>query len=337
MGAERIHTQGDSNARSPATCKTYHRIWRIFFSWCQSQGLSWTNCNSPEILQFLQSGFELDLSVTSLKVQTSALAALFQKQWAILPEFRLYFQGLNRLKPPVRHPVPPWDLNVVLQALEESPFEPLDSVDLKHVTVKTVFLFAIASARRVSEIASLSCRSPWLKFHSDKAVLRTKPNFLPKVVTTFHLNQDIVIPVLQSQDSDNPSSSISKLDPVRALKIYVDRTQSLRHSDALFVLFGGRKAGCPASKRTIARWIVDSISTAYSKAGRTPPLPIKAHSTRKVSTSWAYHQNMTLESICNAATWASPHTFSKFYKFDVFHSQHSEFGRKVLQAAVARS
>ena len=46
----------------------------------------------------------------------------------------------------------PWDLGLVLNALKKAPFEPLKDVDFKFLTFKTVFLFALASDRRRSEI-----------------------------------------------------------------------------------------------------------------------------------------------------------------------------------------
>lgn len=36
-------------------------------------------------------------------------------------------------------PPPPWDLQLVLRALQEVPFEPLESVDLKFLTLKVFF------------------------------------------------------------------------------------------------------------------------------------------------------------------------------------------------------
>ncbi|KAE8618780.1 hypothetical protein XENTR_v10009500 [Xenopus tropicalis] len=318
-------------ARRPSTNRAYYRVWRTFLSWCSSNNLNWNTCTSPHILHFLQNGFDMNLSITSLKVQTSALAALFHKQWALMPEVRLFFQALQRIKPPIRDPTPSWDLNLVLAYLQHKPFEPLESANLKDLTLKTVFLIAIASARRVSELAALSSKFPWLKFHQDKAVLRTNPSFIPKMATTFHLNQEIVIPVLKN----NEDTTANSLDPVRALKEYILRTKSIRQSDSLFLLFGGPKAGLPASKRSIARWLVLLISEAYNKAGRPTPMTIRAHATRKVSTSWALHHEASLETICQAATWSSPHTFTKFYKFDVFNAAPAEFGRKVLKSAEA--
>lgn len=55
------------------------------------------------------------------------------------------------------------------------------------------FLLAIASARRVSDLGALSCHPHFLVFHPDTAVLRTRSGYLPKVVSKFHLNEEIVV------------------------------------------------------------------------------------------------------------------------------------------------
>ena len=53
--------------------------------------------------------------------------------------------------------VPSWDLFVVLNALRKPPFEPLASLPLRLLTLKTVFfLVSLALGRRSSEIHSIS-------------------------------------------------------------------------------------------------------------------------------------------------------------------------------------
>jgi hypothetical protein len=49
-----------------------------------------------------------------------------------------------------------WDLSLVLRALMEEPFEPMDRASLKNITLNTVFLVALATARRRSELHALS-------------------------------------------------------------------------------------------------------------------------------------------------------------------------------------
>ena len=48
-----------------------------------------------------------------------------------------------------------WDLGIVLEALSKPPYEPLREASLKHLTLKTVSLIAMASAGRCSELQSL--------------------------------------------------------------------------------------------------------------------------------------------------------------------------------------
>ena len=60
------------------------------------------------------------------------------------------------LKRPTPTPVlPEWDLGIVLEAIAKPPYEPLWAVSLKHLTYKTVFLSAMASAGRCSELQAL--------------------------------------------------------------------------------------------------------------------------------------------------------------------------------------
>ena len=47
--------------------------------------------------------------------------------------------------------LPQWDLGIVLEALSKPPYEPLREASLKHLTLKTVYLLAMASAGRHSE------------------------------------------------------------------------------------------------------------------------------------------------------------------------------------------
>lgn len=177
-------------------------------------------------------------------------------------------------------------------------------------------------------MGALSCKSPYLIFHNDRAELRTRPGFLPKVVSAFHINQPIVVPAWSSSEEGSPD-----LDVVRALRLYVSRTAALRRSDTLFVCYDAQKRGWPASKQTLARWIRQLIHQAYLAGGVRPPGAISAHSTRSVGSSWAARRGVSVDQLCRAATWSSVHTFMRFYKFDTFATSEASFGRRVLQSS----
>ena len=54
-----------------------------------------------------------------------------------------------------RNEVPSWDLSLVLSILSKAPFEPIKSISMKELTFKTVFLLALATGKRRSELHAL--------------------------------------------------------------------------------------------------------------------------------------------------------------------------------------
>ena len=66
------------------------------------------------ILAFLQLGVEMKLALSTIKGQVSALSVLFQRPLATHSLVRGFIQGVTWLNPPVKPPLNPWDLNLVL-------------------------------------------------------------------------------------------------------------------------------------------------------------------------------------------------------------------------------
>ena len=68
-------------------------------------------------------------------------------------------ENLNRLldsfncdKPKGPRGIPSWNLSLFLHQLTKAPFEPLRRASMKHWTFKTVYLLALRSCKRRSEI-----------------------------------------------------------------------------------------------------------------------------------------------------------------------------------------
>lgn len=70
--------------------------------------------------------------------------------------------------------IPPWDLSLVLNASSRTPFEPIDSSDLKLLLLKTTLLLALSTAKRVSALHALSFghEEAWLNSLCLVCVLR---------------------------------------------------------------------------------------------------------------------------------------------------------------------
>lgn len=60
--------------------------------------------------------------------------------------------------------------------------EPLETTPLSRLSMKTEFLVAVASARRVSELQALLIDPSYMVFYKDNLSLSPHPKFIPKVV-----------------------------------------------------------------------------------------------------------------------------------------------------------
>lgn len=88
-------------------------------------------------------------------------------------------------------------------------------------------------------------------------------------------------------------------------------------SSQLFVCFGVSHEGLAVTKQRMSHWVRDAISLAYEAHGLASPLAITVHSTRGVASSQALFRGVSLQDICVAAGWSSPHTFVKLYNLDM--------------------
>ncbi len=150
--------------------------------------------------------------------------------------------------------------------------------------MKTLLLVALASIKRVGDLQAFSVDESCLEFGpgDGHVVLSPRPGYVPKVPTTPFRDQVVSLQALPLEEAD---PALALLCPVRALRLYTDRTQSLRTSDQLFVCYGGQQKGKAVSKQRMAHWIVDAIALAYQAQGVPCPLRLRAHSTRGVASS----------------------------------------------------
>ena len=114
----------------------------------------------------------------------------------------------------------------------KAPFEPLDKASLFYLSVKTVFLVTLATARRVSEVHAFSIDSDHLRLSNlDGSLL----GFLAKIQLPSRAPDSIKIHKLSNFCRENDNFN-RMLCPVRAAKIYLNKTESLRkHRKRLFI------------------------------------------------------------------------------------------------------
>ena len=264
------------------------------------------------------------LSIPAIKGYRSALGQVFYYRGIDIsnsPEISCLIKNFEQELPKTNSLVPKWDLNLVLHSLLGKPYEPLSLATMQNLSLKTVFLLALASAKRISEIHGLSHVVSHTK-HWHSVTLTFAQDFIAK--TQIPGKSDtaygpIIIPslsqILGKGDPDN------LLCPVRALKEYIRRTQGSRPScDRLFITSHSRNQHC-VSKNTISFWIRKVIKRAYTEVSddQASLHRIKPHELRAMATSLAFSHNSSLSQVMAAASWRCHTTFVSHYLRDVSH------------------
>lgn len=100
-------------------------------------------------------------------------------------------------KSPTVRLYPCWDLSMVLKALKDVPFESLQSVSVKFLTMKTLILIALASIKRVGDLYAFRVDDCLQYGPADSNVtLRPRPGYIPKVPTALFRYQVVNLQAL---------------------------------------------------------------------------------------------------------------------------------------------
>ena len=315
-----------AKARRASTRKVYDAKWNVFSDWCLKREIPPDKATSANVADFLLHLFQEKKSqVSTIKGYRSTISNTLKfksgQNVGSDPIISELIKSMELQRPVQRSLAPKWDLSCVLSSLCSEPYEPLHRASRFHLTLKTVFLLALATARRVSEIHALSMDSGYLRFNqSDGSVsLRTQPGFLAKNQLPSVCPDDILVQNLSKTVKWNDFNRL--LCPVRALKRYLKVTEPIRLNRKR--LFLPLKGNHDITKGSISGWITYTIRLAYKNVSKSKValLKIKAHELRALSASWSYFNKTPVEDIIKAAVWSSSSTFAKFYLRDLQNGQ----------------
>ena len=249
-------------------------------------------------------------------------------------ELSMLFRSFEKTCPPREVKPPQWDVTRVLDSLRRPPYEPLKRASDRNLTLKTVFLLALASAKRVGELHALSAKVG----HSEgwnSLSFSFVPDFVAKTQNPSipdHRFDGFTIPSLKDHTGDDPDEMV--LCPVRAVRLYVKRTQPLRQNDngRLFLATGRNKK--EVSKNTISFWLRETIRRAYQSSGEEDlALKIRAHEIRGIAPTLLFRRNFAVTQVLRAGTWKNQTTFTSFYLRDTAHKSLDTFHLGPIVAA----
>jgi integrase len=313
-----------SQARRSSTRRTYSGRFGRFARWCSGKAIDPYFASVGQVADFFTAIFQDGLQARTVLAYRSAIGALhlgFPNGSSVSnnPALSNLLKGMFHIRPPVRELIPEWDLPLVLQFVASSEYSKLAKLSLADLSARTAFLLAIACGRRCSELSALSILPQHLRFSVEGACLLPRAGFLAKNQALDFTPEPIFLPDLRKTTGDPEDAPWC---PVRCLKFYLARTKPLRGSvDALFITH--KRPYGPVSSRTLGRWIMVVVKSAYEKLNRQPPR-MRAHDTRSQASSWALYAGVPLKDIIASAGWKSATTFQQVYLKDVLILKESE-------------
>ena len=143
-----------------SSSRLYQSRWKIFCGWCRGRSVAPVNASVPVVVDFLiHLRQDKGLSVSAVKGYCSALnsvLALKGRDLAASREITTLLRSFARSVNPVELRPPAWDVSLVLQSLTGALYEPLRTCEERFLAQKTLFLLALASAKRIGELHALS-------------------------------------------------------------------------------------------------------------------------------------------------------------------------------------
>ena len=227
-----------------STRSVYEAKWSIFTKWCLTHKVEFRSPPIKSVADCIMYLFEdRKLQPSTIDGYRSAIAdKLGNSSLNISKDENLtrLLDSFHRDRPKGRRGIPSWNLSLVLHQLTNAPFEPIEKASLKHLTFKTVFLLALGSGKRRSEIHAWQNRN--IRHQSDwsRETLYPSPSFLSKNQLAKEGPDSVALVVIPSlaPTLDRSLKSDRSLCPVRALRYYLDRTSDLRQNKELvFVSF----------------------------------------------------------------------------------------------------
>ena len=209
-----------------------------------------------------------------------------------------------RTRRPIKKVLPPaWDVDKVLRFLRSPQFANNATITTPALLLKTIFLLALASGSRVSELAALRRDKDHCQFlENNKGInLSTKDGVLFKSERLLKQNPVLFIPSLK-----NKKHKTDVLCPVNALKHWLSRTDKWENPQSVIWFNAATKR--PGNARLLSLRFKKLIQLAY-----TEKVSAKFHDIRKAATSLAFNQGLSISQVCARANWAGESVFFKSY------------------------
>ena len=323
--AERIAAPQRSSTRT-----IYKSKWALFEKWCRENSVDFSTPSVKQVSDFFMYLYQ-DLNRRPSTIdgyRTAIVDTLGPMGHHIAQSSDLHrlLSSFHRDRPKSSRNLPKWNLSVVLNELTKAPFEPMKDTDLKHHSLKTAFLLALASSKRRSEIHAWVANKVSNLGQWEKVALFPSSNFIAKNQVAREGSQSVppvTIPALTTI-VDRQFKEDRTLCPVPALRYYFDRTKDLTGSRSL--LFFSFKKGHTSDIRpaTLSSWLKQTILLCYKQVDQQAwdLVQVKAHDIRAFAASKGFYGGVSVDQIMQACHWKAHTTFTNIYLKDLTWSDN---------------
>ena len=141
-----------------STRTIYKSKWALFEKWCRENSVDFSTPSVKQVSDFFMYLYQ-DLNRRPSTIdgyRTAIVDTLGPTAHHIAhnADLHRFLSSFHRDRPKSSRNLPKWNLSVVLNELTKAPFEPMRDTDLKHLTLKTAFLLALASSKRHKKTTS---------------------------------------------------------------------------------------------------------------------------------------------------------------------------------------
>ena len=309
-----------------STNKVYLSQWRLFEAWCLKRQLDPVKATSVCVCDFFIYLFhDRKLQVKTIEGYRSALTFILKRSSGYdLSECTTLsdvIKSFRRERPQQCRTEVRWNISVVLNFLRSDAFT-ADTVPVKLLTFKCVFLLALALGKRRSELHAIQRDSVEFADGDVSVTLRPCVKFLSKT----HISskgmgafKSATIPALPLVNGDS-----DVLCPVNTLRQYLAVTDRFRSPGQrrLFISFV-KSLDKDFSAQTISSYLKQLIVSAYksiedsSEDELRTKYRVKAHQVRHIAHSLGQVGSMSLSDIIRTGGWTSSSTFIQHYLQDL--------------------
>ena len=307
----------------------YNSQWSQYVRWCVLEKLNPLELPIARLADYLTDLFNRGLKPATIEVHRAAISSVLRLTRPFTLEEDVLLRRLIRAmclqRPKTFKPAPSWQLGVVVRQLMLPPFTIKNSdgkIPIRLLTLKTVFLVAMATAARADELAALSREDHNLSFKqlrsgATECSIRPFAGYYAKNATPEEIPRALSFAGIGHLFGDREPDRLLCL--VRAVTLYLKRTADLVRSDCQGRLFLHFRPGIKFRKSHISRWLVETILLTYEHAKwETCKLEgVSGHQVRGMAASWAYGKDTTLTEIRIAVGWKSSSVFAQHYLRDV--------------------